>query len=168
MEPFMLAHTLPRRRWGLLISCLVAMFIALAALTPTGAQAAILSLKATSSNAVVTSSCEFTATRFNENNTGPSTLTGRLTIKGAEIKPSFFSPRKVATLNVGCTVSGIDVPSRFVSIGKTVNGSTLYKSRYVEIEFDSAYRVCVGATYILRDGTLGSTPETCNPPASPE
>lgn len=164
----MLAHAVPRRRWGLLVSCLVAMFIALAALAPTGAQAAIFSLKATSSDAVVTSNCEFTATRFNENNTGPSTLTGRLTIRGAEIKPSFFSPRKVATLNVGCTVSGIDVPSRSISMSKTVNGNTVYKSRYVEIEFDSAYRVCVDAAYILRDGTLNNTPETCNPPASPE
>jgi hypothetical protein len=164
----MLARVLPRRRMALLVAAISAVFIALAALAPTGAQAAIFSLKATSANAVVTSSCEFTATRFNENNTGPSTLTGRLTIKGAEIKPSFFSPRKVATLNVGCTVSGIDVPSRSISMTKTVNGNTVYKSRYVEIEFDSAYRVCVDAAYILRDGTLSSTPETCNPPASPE
>ena len=168
MELLMLAHVLPRRRMGLFGAVISAMFIALAALAPTGAQAAPNSLKATSSDLVVTSSCEFTVTRFNENNTGPSTVTGKLTIRGAEIKPSFFSPRKVATLNVGCTVSGIDLPSRFVSMSKTVNGNTLYKSRYVTIELDSAYRVCVGAAYILRDGTLGSTPDTCNPPASPE
>jgi hypothetical protein len=91
-------------------------------------------------------------------------VTGRLTIKGAEIKPSFFSPRKVATLNVSCSVSGIDVPFNSVSMSKTNNGSTVYKSRYVTIEFDSGYQVCVNAAYILRDGTLGSTNPVCNPP----
>ena len=168
MELFMLAHVLPRRRMGLFVAVISAMFIALAALAPTGAQAAPNSLKATSSDLVVTSSCEFTVTRFNENNTGPSTVTGRITIKGAEIKPSFFSPRKVATLNVSCSVSGINIPFNSASLSKTNNGSTVYRSKYVTLELDSAYRVCVGAAYILRDGTLGSTPDACNPPASPE
>jgi hypothetical protein len=164
MELFMLAH-LPRRRMGLFGAAISAVFVALAVLAPTGAQAAPNSLKATSSNLVVTSSCEFTVTRFNDNNTGPSTVTARLTIKGAEIKPSFFSPRKVATLNVNCSVSGIDQPFNSASLSKTNNASTVYRSKYVTLELDSAYQVCVNAAYILRDGTLGSTDAVCNPPA---
>lgn len=161
----MLAHVVPRRKWGLLASSLVAMFIALAALAPTGAQAAPFSLKVNASDAVVTSSCEFTVTRYNENNTGPSTVTARLTIKGAEIKPSFFSPRKVATLNVNCAVIGINDPNNFVELSKTNNASTVYRSKYVELKLNDAYQVCVNASYILRNGTVAGTNTVCNPPA---
>jgi hypothetical protein len=149
---------------GLFGAVISAMFVALAALAPTGAQAAPNSLKVNSSDAVVTSSCEFTVIRFNENNTGPNTVTARLTIKGAEIKPSFFSPRKVATLQVSCNVFGLTT-SEFQSLSKINNGSTVYRSKYVEMVVDpQGYRACVGATYILRDGTLGGTSGSCNPP----
>jgi hypothetical protein len=149
-------------RW--LVSLAAVVLIALVAVAPTGAEAAPNSLKVTDSNAVVTSSCEFTVTRFNPNNTGPATVTGRLTIKAAEIKPSFFAPRKIATIFVGCTISSVNDPTGLFHMEKLNNGSTAYKSRYVEIPFtESAYRVCVNAAYVLRDGTLGGTDGNCNP-----
>jgi hypothetical protein len=149
---------------GLFISSISAVFISLAALAPTGAEAALSSLKVTSSDSVVTSSCEFTVVRYNQNNTGPDTVTVKLTMKGAEIKPSVLSPRKVATLQVGCGAQGIQDPTKNVELGRIANASTLYKSRYFEIEANNfTYRVCVSANYILKNGTLSGTGTMCNP-----
>jgi hypothetical protein len=139
-------------------------FIALAVLAPTGAQAATSSLKVTSSNSNVTSSCEFTVTRLNPpDSNGTTTVTARLTIKGAEIKPSFLSPRRVSTLNVACLVQGLDDPGQQVTLEKTNNRPTVYKSTYIRIPLNAGYRACVSATYLLRDGTLGTTGGACNP-----
>jgi hypothetical protein len=155
----------PRSTTRWLASAASIVLVALAALAPTGAAAAPNSLKVSTSDAVATGSCEFTVSRVNQNNTGPLTVTARLTIKAAEIKPSFFAPRKVATLSVGCAVYSLSDPTKFVFLDKVNNGSTAYKSRYVELILSEAgYRACVNVTYVLRDGTLGSAPGACNPP----
>jgi hypothetical protein len=140
-----------------------AIFVALAVLAPTGAQAVPYSLKVAASDGVVSSSCEFYVSRFNPNNTGPATVTGRLTARAAEIKPSFFSPRKVATISVTCTLLPANAEGQSVTLSVLNNGSSAYKSRYVTIVADSSYQICANTNYILRDGNLGSIPVACNP-----
>jgi hypothetical protein len=153
-----------RRGTGRLASFVSAALIALLALAPTGAEAAPFSLKATSSNDIATSSCEFTVTRVNRDNTGPWTVTARVTLKAAEVKPSFFSPRKVATLYAFCDIypNGSTGPNT-VHIEKFNNGSTAYKSKYVTAILADNYTVCTYTQYVLKNGTIGATPETCNP-----
>jgi hypothetical protein len=160
----MRARLFHRRGAALLVSIASALLVTLAVLTPTGAAAVPNSLKVTSADAVVTSSCEFTVTRHNPNNTGDPTNTARLTMRASEIKPSFFAPRKVATLFVHCTVlpNGLFPPSQ--SFHKFNNGSTVYKTQYINVLAASNYSLCVFAEYILRDGTYGVTEYTCNPP----
>ena len=154
----------PRSTMRWLATAASIVLVALAALAPTGAAAAPNSLKTTASDAVVTSSCEFTVTRLHQNNTGPATVTARLTIKAAEIKPSFFAPRKVATIQVACGVTNLSDPTNFVDLTKVNNGSTAYRSKYVTLKLsESGYQICLGAAYLLRDGNLGSTPTACNP-----
>jgi hypothetical protein len=137
--------------------------VGLIVLAPTGAEAVPYSLHVTSANAVVTSSCDFSVTRYNQNNTGPSTVTARVTVKAAEVKPSFFAPRKVAFLNVYCDIFPASSPGNFVEVYKSNNGSTLYKTKYVTVPPDSGYQLCMLAGYVLKDGTEATTPTQCTP-----
>jgi hypothetical protein len=141
--------------------------IALAVLAPTGAEAVPFSLHATSADSVVTSSCDFTVTRVNQNTTGEPTVTAKVVLKAAEIKPSVFSPRKVANLNAYCDVfgGGGGFDELLAEVNKFNNASTAYKAKYLTLPYRQSYQVCVTTYYTLKNGTSGNTPQgACDPP----
>ena len=149
---------------AMLIS-LAGTLLALLALPPTGAQAAPVSLRVSTSDAVSTGSCDFNVSRYNENGLGPATVTGRLTIKGAEVKQSFLAPRRIATLAVTCYLysGSAQTNEPDVILQKIANASTVYKSRYVEVPASGTYQVCISVEYILKNGAFGGAPGACNP-----
>ena len=154
---------------GWLVASTAAALMAIAALVPTGAEAAPNTLKATTSDFNATGSCDFRVTRLHPNGGNP-TITARVTMKAAEIKPSFFAPRRVANIVVQCVVASLVGPGGGIPLGtqtlqKLNNGSTVYKTQYVTMPLSDRYRVCVQVQYMLLNGTTGSTPMVCNPAA---
>lgn len=135
------------------------LLVALAVLAPTGANAASNSLTAEPSDAYMKGSCDFAVTRNNN-----ETVTARVTLKTVEIKPSIFSPRRVASASILCEVVPTGAET-FVSVAKTnPSGSTIYKSQYITVDLAAAYTVCAVINYTLRTGAAGETLVACDPP----
>ena len=150
------------RRRRTLLASVAASLVALVVLAPTGAEAAPFSLKASASDGVVSGSCDFSVSRYNPSNTGPSTITAKVTAKAAEVK-SFLAPRKVAYIEVFCSVYPANALGEEATLFASNHGSTLYKSRYVQVVQDTSYHLCVSVGYIRKDGVVGGS-QACNPP----
>jgi hypothetical protein len=147
-------------RIGLLASFASAALIALVVLAPTGASAAPNSLTAETSDAYMKASCDFAVTR----NNNFDSVTAKLTMKALEVKPSIFSPRRVASATINCTVRSNDDPEGVPSVYFKINpnGATIYKSQYITLDYSfSGYTVCTEIGYILRTGDHGAAPQNC-------
>jgi hypothetical protein len=157
MEPSMSALATHRNRF---ITFAAGALIALAVLTPTGAEAVPTSLKATSSDSNVTGSCQLTTTRYNYDGTN----TVKLVMKAAEIKPTFFAPRRVSTIVITCVAYPfVNDPEGSLYFQKINNGSTVYKAQYITLPTSGQYQVCADTQYVLKSGSSGYTSTVCNP-----
>jgi hypothetical protein len=152
------------RRW--LVSSAATLLIAVAALAPTSAEAAPNTLVATASDATVKGSCDFRVVRIDSHGGNP-VMTARLTMRANEIKSSFFAPRRVANIGVGCVVAPrvgpVPMPGLAQEFLRVNNGSSVYRSQYIKFNHLDEYIVCVQAFYVLLNGTGGRTPQVCNP-----
>jgi hypothetical protein len=146
-------------RTGLLASFASAALIALAVLAPTGAGAAPNSLTAETSDAYMKGSCDFAVTR----NNNFDSVTAKLTMKTLEVKPSIFSPRRVASATINCMVTLNDDPEGAPNVYAKINpnGATIYKSQYITLGWSSGYTVCIELSYTLRTGAHGNAPMNC-------
>jgi hypothetical protein len=143
---------------GRLASLAVAVLVGLAVMTPTGANAAANSLVAETSDAYMKGSCEFAVTRVNADNSA----TAKLTMKTLEIKPSIFSPRRVASAKIKCEVILNSFPVVTPYEKTNPSGATIYKSQYITTFNDpEGYLLCAQVSYTLRTGATGSTPLVC-------
>lgn len=150
-------RSLKSRRTGLFVSLVSAILLALAVLAPTGAAASPNSLTAETSDAYMKGSCDFDVTR----NNNFETVTAKLTMKAVEVKPSIFSPRRVASATIICELGPNGNSDAYAFFKVNPKGATIYKSQYITVDYGAEYTVCATIRYTLRTGAEGFTTPTC-------
>jgi hypothetical protein len=108
-------------------------------------------------DSTVAASCTFSVRRVQGD-----TVVAKFTTKAKEIKPSYFSPRTVASITMRCTAqpAGLDDSAAF-GTSFTANSSVMYRTRYLRGAAASSYELCGELTYRLRNGVTRNV-ENCS------